>query len=88
METVLTIVGVLAVIALGVFVIHRLNAQHADRIASRRYSSRLPDRRSGPGSAERRPGNGARDRHDQRDGGREGRRPRRRGVKRAREHKE
>lgn len=45
MGTGLTVTVILAMIALGVFVIHLLNAQHNDRIALHRYSRRIPDRR-------------------------------------------
>ncbi|KUN51757.1 hypothetical protein AQJ43_26130 [Streptomyces avermitilis] len=61
----------------------RLNAQHAERIAVRTYSSLLPDRRDGHGTApaaarQDQPGTaGAGERHDHRDGGR-GRFPARR----------
>jgi hypothetical protein len=37
-ETFVTVAVLLALIALGAFVIHRLNVQHAERIAEYRYS--------------------------------------------------
>lgn len=37
METVVTVIVLLAMIALGVLLIHRLNAQHNERIASFPY---------------------------------------------------
>ncbi|WP_175408554.1 hypothetical protein [Streptomyces sp. TRM64462] len=42
METVVTVAVVIAVIAAGMFVIHRLNEQHAERIGAFRYSDALP----------------------------------------------
>ncbi|MDK1475472.1 hypothetical protein QNO07_18950 [Streptomyces sp. 549] len=38
MEALVTVVALLAMTALGVFLIHRLNSQHRDRIAAFRYS--------------------------------------------------
>ncbi|MBT2423903.1 hypothetical protein J7F01_30885 [Streptomyces sp. ISL-22] len=42
MGTVVTVAVIIAVIILGMFVIHRLNAQHAERIGAFRYSDALP----------------------------------------------
>jgi hypothetical protein len=40
-ETVITVAVVLAMIAMGVFLIHQLNAQHDARIASFRYGEAI-----------------------------------------------
>ncbi|WJV47208.1 hypothetical protein [Streptomyces flavofungini] len=81
MGTGLTIAAILAMIALGAFVIHRLNAQHAERIAQRQYSSRLTGRPGARGPAWLRPDTApppaVRARRDHRDGGRGRLRPRR-----------
>ncbi len=37
-ETFLTVITILAMVALGMFLIHRLNSQHSDRIAAFRYA--------------------------------------------------
>lgn len=42
METVITAVLIIAVIALGIALIHQLNAQHDARISAYRYSDALP----------------------------------------------
>lgn len=42
METVVTAVLIIAVIAMGIVVIHQLNAQHDARIAAYRYGDALP----------------------------------------------
>ena len=42
MEIVFTVVAILAMIMLGVLLIHALNARHDDRIAVFRYSDALP----------------------------------------------
>ncbi|MFH8410516.1 hypothetical protein ACH4FX_37925 [Streptomyces sp. NPDC018019] len=82
MGTGLTVTVILAMTALGAFVIHLLNAQHDDRIALHRYSRRLPDRRGSRNPARRQqvttvpPPVHAR--RDHRDGGRGRLRPRRR----------
>lgn len=79
METVVIVVVLLAMIALGVLLIHRLNAQHNDRIASFRYGR---SRTTPQAPAPPRPGDyaGPSDtgaRRDHRDGGRGRFRPRR-----------
>ncbi|MFE1438109.1 hypothetical protein [Streptomyces sp. NPDC058739] len=45
MNAFLTAAAFVVLIAAAAYVIHRLNVQHADRIAVRRYSSPLPGRR-------------------------------------------
>jgi hypothetical protein len=45
MNTFLTVAAFLVLIAAAAYVIHRLNLQHADRIAAYRYSSPRPGRR-------------------------------------------
>ncbi|MFH8367805.1 hypothetical protein [Streptomyces sp. NPDC018031] len=63
METVITTAVILAMIALGILLIHLLNAQHGQRIAAFRYSEVLPGR--GRRSRKpRRPTGGAAGRHD------------------------
>ncbi|MER7900105.1 hypothetical protein ABTX62_29335 [Streptomyces sp. NPDC096046] len=60
MNAYLAAAAFLILVAVGVYVIHRLNLQHADRIAAYRYGSPLPGRRgrdtpqppSGPDPAE------------------------------------
>ncbi|MDK1348988.1 hypothetical protein QNO09_38215 [Streptomyces sp. 378] len=60
MNAYLAAAGILILVAVGAYVIHRLNLQHADRIAVYRYGSPLPGRRgrgtpqppSGPDAAE------------------------------------
>ncbi|GHC50279.1 hypothetical protein GCM10010507_27620 [Streptomyces cinnamoneus] len=42
METVVTLVVILAMVAAGALLIHRLNAQHDERIAGFHYSGVLP----------------------------------------------
>lgn len=42
METVITVAAILAMIALGMLVIHRLSTQHDARIAAFHYSDALP----------------------------------------------
>ncbi|WP_405553945.1 hypothetical protein [Streptomyces sp. NBC_01171] len=42
MQTTVTIAVILAVIIAGMFLIHRLNVQHAERIGAFRYSDALP----------------------------------------------
>ncbi|CAM5574478.1 MULTISPECIES: hypothetical protein [Streptomyces] len=45
MNSFLTAAAFVVLIAAAAYVIHRLNIQHADRIAVHRYSSPLPGRR-------------------------------------------
>lgn len=45
MDTFLTAAAFLVLIAAAAYVIHRLNIEHADRIAVHRYSAALPGRR-------------------------------------------
>ncbi|MEU7150786.1 hypothetical protein AB0B15_22565 [Streptomyces sp. NPDC045456] len=82
MGTGLTVTVILTMIALGVFVIHLLNAQHNDRIALHRYSRRLPDRRGSRNPARPQQVTAVslpvHTRRDHRDGGRGRLRPRRR----------
>ncbi|MFJ8383955.1 hypothetical protein ACIQ9Q_05480 [Streptomyces sp. NPDC094438] len=83
MPTALTIAVTLVLIALATYVIHRLNAQHADRIAVHHYSRFQPGRPGTPDGAAQpvpgRPGPPAVPaRRDQRYGGRGRLRPRRR----------
>ncbi|MFJ4200152.1 hypothetical protein ACIP2Y_11045 [Streptomyces sviceus] len=42
METVVTVVVIIFVIIVGMMLIHRLNAQHDERIGAFRYSDALP----------------------------------------------
>ncbi len=42
MEAILTVVVILAMIAVGVFLVRRLNAQHDERIAAFHYGSPRP----------------------------------------------
>lgn len=42
METAVTVAVIIFVIIAGMFLIHRLNAQHDERIAAFRYSNALP----------------------------------------------
>jgi hypothetical protein len=82
MNAFLTTAAFLVLIAAAAYTIHRLNIQHADRIAVHHYSARLPGRRgrgtpqppAGPDPYQR-PAAG--ERRDHRDGGR-GRFPARR----------
>ncbi|MFD5078858.1 hypothetical protein [Streptomyces sp. NPDC058371] len=91
MDAVLTAAAYIVLIIVAALVIHRLNAQHDERIALHSYSPRLPGTRHGSGG----PGDGAQppfpspppdapgapaahDRRDHRDGGRGRFRPRRR----------
>ncbi|MDO0926556.1 hypothetical protein QQY24_14440 [Streptomyces sp. TG1A-8] len=54
METAVTVAVILFVIVAGMFLIHRLNVQHAERIGAFRYSDALPGirqrTRKGPGA--------------------------------------
>ncbi|TRO60634.1 MULTISPECIES: hypothetical protein [unclassified Streptomyces] len=75
METFLTVVVILAMVALGAFLIHRLNNQHDERIAAFRFSRSLPAVRGpGPSAPPQVPGPAATsatgDRRAQGDGGR------------------
>jgi hypothetical protein len=71
MNTFLTVVALVVLIAAGAYAIHRLNLQHADRIAVHRYSDPLPGRRgrgtpqpSGPDRSESPPTGEGRDHRD------------------------
>jgi len=83
MNAFLTTAAFIVLIAVAAYVIHRLNLEHADRIAVHRYSSPLPGRR-GRGTPEPPPGPDrsesptAGERRDHRDGGRGRFPPRRR----------
>ncbi|WP_327397924.1 hypothetical protein [Streptomyces phaeochromogenes] len=60
METFVTVVVILAMVALGAFLIHRLNNQHDERIATFRFSRSLPAVRGpAPSSPEQVPGRAA-----------------------------
>ncbi|MFD9791071.1 hypothetical protein ACFWXK_08970 [Streptomyces sp. NPDC059070] len=83
MTTALTILVMVLLVIGAARLIHRLNAQHTERIALHRYSRFAPGRRGDPGSAAQPvPGRSqppaAPTRRDQRDGGRGRLRPRRR----------
>lgn len=83
-DIVVTVIVLLAVIAAGAFLIHRLNSQHGDRGAAFHYGRGgvvATDRKTDEGPAVRRRGSAANDAGERRDrgGGRHGRlRPRRR----------
>ena len=90
MSAFLTAAAFIVLIAAAAYVIHRLNIEHADRIAVHRYSAPRPDRRgrgtsqsplgphrTGPPTAD--------ERRDHRDGGR-GRFPPRRRSSRTTRH--
>ncbi|MEU3337303.1 hypothetical protein ACWCQ1_47380 [Streptomyces sp. NPDC002144] len=83
METFVTVLVILAMIALGVFLIHLLGAQHGDRIAAFHYG-RSGTPVAGPAASAPRKARGgvgtssAGRRRDHRDGGRGRLRPRRR----------
>ncbi|MEV5777916.1 hypothetical protein AB0L49_43065 [Streptomyces antimycoticus] len=91
MNAFLTVAAFVVLIAAAAYVIHRLNIQHADRIAVHRYSAALPGRRGRdtpqppvrPGRSES-PTVG--ERRDHRDGGR-GRFPPRRRRSRTTHHR-
>ena len=76
MDALLTTVALLVLIAMGAYLIHRLNAQHAERIALRTYRRFLPGRRTPGEPADagtlpaQPPPTVPADRHDHRDGGR------------------
>lgn len=83
MDTVVTVIVLLAMIALGVLLIHRLNAQHDERIASFHYgrprrTTRTPTPPVPPKPAAHTEPTGTPARRDHRDGGRGRSRPRRR----------
>ncbi|MCZ4508037.1 hypothetical protein O3Q52_07435 [Streptomyces sp. ActVer] len=60
METFVTVVVILAMVALGAFLIHRLNNQHDERIAAFRFSRSLPAVRGpAPSAPEQAPGRAA-----------------------------
>ncbi|WP_405870634.1 MULTISPECIES: hypothetical protein [unclassified Streptomyces] len=90
MNAFLTAAAFIVLIAAAAYVIHRLNSEHADRIAVHQYSAARPDRRGrgtpqppvGPDRSES-PTTG--ERRDHRDGGR-GRFPPRPGRSRATTH--
>ncbi|MBO8202013.1 hypothetical protein JW613_27505 [Streptomyces smyrnaeus] len=63
MDALVTVAVVIAMIALGVLLIHRLNAQHDQRIAAFRYGAALPVRRSRR-RKRRRPADSAAGHHD------------------------
>ncbi|MER7569154.1 hypothetical protein ACGFWE_25675 [Streptomyces sp. NPDC048523] len=75
MNAFLTVTAFIVLIAAAAYVIHRLNIEHADRIAAHRYSTPLP-RRSGratpqpPVGPDRSEWPTAGERRDHRDGGR------------------
>ncbi|WTF07687.1 hypothetical protein OHB14_41995 [Streptomyces sp. NBC_01613] len=83
METFVTVAVLLAMVAVGVLLIHLLNNQHDERIAAfhygRSWSAVHGPAPSAPRKLRGRAGtSGAVDRHDHRDGGRGRLRPRRR----------
>jgi hypothetical protein len=83
METFVTAAVLLAMVAVGVLLIHLLNDQHDERIAAFPYGrSRSAVRGLAPSAPQKLRGragtSGAGDRRDQRDGGRGRLRPRRR----------
>jgi hypothetical protein len=82
MESLITVAVILGMIALGAFVIHQLNSQHAERIAAFHYSRLLPGVHGRnttspqPGEGRSGPPAGLGARRDHRDGGRGRLRPR------------
>ncbi|MFE7170257.1 hypothetical protein [Streptomyces sp. NPDC057616] len=83
METFVAVMALLAMVVVGVLLIHLLNNQHDARIAAFRYGRSRTDVRglapSAPQKLRGRAGtNGVGDRRDHRDGGRGRLRPRRR----------
>ncbi|MEV1079681.1 hypothetical protein ACWD1Y_38990 [Streptomyces sp. NPDC002814] len=91
MNTFLTAAAFIVLIAVAAYVIHRLNLQHADRIAVHRYTAALPGRRGRvtpqpPVEPDRSESPTAGERRDHRDGGR-GRFPPRRRRSRTTHHR-
>ncbi|MER5213178.1 hypothetical protein ABT063_22010 [Streptomyces sp. NPDC002838] len=85
MNAFLTAAAFVVLIAAAAYVIHRLNIQHADRIAVRWYSVALPGRRGRgmpqpPVEQDRSESPTAGERRDHRDGGRGRFPPRRRRI--------
>ncbi|MFJ8593790.1 hypothetical protein [Streptomyces sp. NPDC093598] len=83
MNAFLTAAALVVLIAVAAYVIHRLNLQHADRIAAYRYSAPLPGRRGrgtpqAPVEPDRSESPTAGERRDHRDEGRGRFPPRRR----------
>ncbi|MBO3678665.1 hypothetical protein [Streptomyces sp. NEAU-YJ-81] len=81
MNAFMTVAAFVVLIAAAAYVIHRLNTQHADRIAVHRYSAALPGRRGTPQPPvrpDRSESPTAGERRDHRDGGRGRFPPRRR----------
>jgi hypothetical protein len=91
MNAFLTAAAFVVLIAAAAYVIHRLNIQHADRIAVHRYSAPLPVRRGRgtpqpPVGLDRSESPTTGERRDHRDGGR-GRFPPRRRRSRSTHHR-
>lgn len=91
MNAFLTVITFVVLIAAAAYLIHRLNIQHADRIAVHRYSSPLPGRRGRgtpqpPVEPDRSESPTTGERRDHRDGGR-GRFPPRRRRSRTTHHR-
>ena len=83
MENFVTVIVLLAMVAVGVFLIHQLNNQHDERITDFPYGrSRSAGRGPAPSTPRKARGragtSGTGDRRDHRDGGRGRLRPRRR----------
>ncbi|MFG2576143.1 hypothetical protein [Streptomyces sp. NPDC048481] len=82
MSAFLTAAAFIVLIAAAAYVIHRLNIEHADRIAEHRYSAALPGHRRRGTLPPREPGRSqspaSGERRDHRDGGRGRFPPRRR----------
>lgn len=74
MDTLVTVFALLVLIAVAAYVIHRLNALHAERISVHHYSSLLPSSRHGHDAnsapSERAEPQAVGERRDHRDGGR------------------
>ncbi|MCZ9341609.1 hypothetical protein NGM37_27985 [Streptomyces sp. TRM76130] len=89
MNAFLTAVALVVLIAVAAYVIHRLNLQHADRIAVHRYETPLPGRRgrgtAHPAEPERSDAPATGERTDHREGG-GGRLPGRRRRSRSTHH--
>ena len=91
MNAFLTVAAFIVLIAAAAYVIHRLNIEHAERIAVHRYSAALPGRRGRgtplpPVEPERSGAPASGERRDHRDGGR-GRFPPRRRRSRTTHHR-